>query len=108
MVKKKGISPAADSGESDPCTAFRSTFSARLLRIVPGLASFGLVAPMISRTRLIAFSPSRTTQATKSKSVSARRTVRVKQGDLTPGKIYTVEVIKGTKSTQEKFTTEGE
>lgn len=47
-------------------------------------------------------------QATKSKPVPAKRTVRVKQVTLTPGKIYTVEVIKGTKSTQEKFTTEGE
>ena len=47
-------------------------------------------------------------QATKSGSAPAKRTVRVKQGDLTPGKVYTVEVIKGSKSTQEKFTTEGE
>jgi pilus assembly protein CpaB len=47
-------------------------------------------------------------EATKRKSAPAKRTIRVKQGDLTPGKIYTVEVIKGTKSTQEKFTTEGE
>lgn len=47
-------------------------------------------------------------QATNSKSAPVKRTVRVKQGDLTPGKVYTVEVIKGTKSSQEKFTTEGE
>jgi hypothetical protein len=43
--KKKAISLRAVSAASEPCTAFASIESAKSARIVPGAASFGLVAP---------------------------------------------------------------
>src|SRR5271163_424039 len=47
------------SGASEPCTALRSMFSPKSLRIVPAAAFFGSVAPISSRQRVIALSPSR-------------------------------------------------
>src|SRR5678816_4831031 len=59
-LKKKAISLAAVSGPSEPCTAFCSTSLPQSLRMVPGAAFAGSVAPIISRFFAIAFSPSRT------------------------------------------------
>src|SRR5690606_14094096 len=59
-LKKNAISFFAVSGASEPCTTFSSTVSAKSARIVPGAASFGLVAPITSRFFAIAFSPSST------------------------------------------------
>src|SRR5262249_15213234 len=59
-LKKYGISNAADSGESDPWTALASMDEAKSLRIVPGAALAGSVAPISSRRRAMAFSPSST------------------------------------------------
>src|SRR6267143_2302494 len=58
--KKYAISKAADSGESEPCTALASIDEAKSLRIVPGAALAGSVAPMRSRRRAMAPSPSST------------------------------------------------
>src|SRR5215472_1250202 len=58
--KKYGISNAADSTESEPCTALASMEDAKSLRMVPGAALAGSVAPIRSRSRLIALSPSST------------------------------------------------
>src|SRR5712691_10481335 len=60
VPKKYGISKAADSGESEPWTALASIDAAKSLRIVPGAALAGSVAPMISRRRAMAPSPSST------------------------------------------------
>src|SRR5437016_2698613 len=59
-AKKYGISKAADSGESEPCTALASIDAAKSLRIVPGAALAGSVAPMRSRRRAMAPSASST------------------------------------------------
>src|SRR6266508_6914524 len=59
-LKKYGISDTADSGESEPWTALASIELAKSLRMVPGAAFAGSVAPMISRTPTMAFSPSST------------------------------------------------
>src|SRR5690242_1429249 len=56
-AKKYAISTLAVSTASEPCTAFASIDSAKSARIVPGLASFGLVAPIRSRCASTAFSP---------------------------------------------------
>ncbi len=56
VSKKNGISTAAVSGASDPCTALRSMFSANCLRIVPSAAFAGFVAPIKARQSAIAFS----------------------------------------------------
>ena len=58
--KKYGISKAADSGESDPCTALASIEAAKSFRMVPAAALAGSVAPMRSRRRRMAPSPSST------------------------------------------------
>jgi hypothetical protein len=50
MLKKNGISTAAVSGASDPCTALRSMFCANFLRTVPSAAFSGLVAPITRAT----------------------------------------------------------
>src|SRR6185312_14503515 len=55
--KKKAISVRAVSSESEPCTEFASIDSAKSLRMVPGAALAGSVAPMISRLRATALSP---------------------------------------------------
>src|SRR5207244_12822932 len=60
LEKKYGISNDADSGESEPCTAFASMDVAKSLRIVPAAAFAGSVAPIRSRHLRIASSPSRT------------------------------------------------
>jgi len=59
-AKKKAISVRAFSGESDPCTLFASMLLANSLRMVPSAALAGLVAPMTSRFRATALSPSST------------------------------------------------
>jgi len=59
-LKKNGISTAACSGASEPCTQFRSMLAAKRLRIVPSAALAGFVAPMVSRHFLIASAASRT------------------------------------------------
>ncbi len=64
MLKKNGISIAAVSGASDPCTALRSILCANFLRMVPSAAFSGLVAPISSRHCLIAFSRSSTSTTT--------------------------------------------
>ena len=51
LEKKYGISNDADSGESEPCTAFASIDVAKSLRIVPDAAFAGSVAPIRSRQR---------------------------------------------------------
>src|SRR4029077_18951320 len=48
-AKKNGISTAAVSGASDPCTQLRSMPVANFFRIVPSAALAGLVAPLVSR-----------------------------------------------------------
>src|SRR5262245_336119 len=60
LEKKYGISVAADSGESEPCTALASIDEANSFRIVPAAALAGSVAPIRSRQRAIAPSPSST------------------------------------------------
>ena len=57
---QSAISRAADSGESEPCTRLSGIESARSPRIEPGVASAGLVAPIVVRTVAIAPSPSST------------------------------------------------
>ena len=59
-LKKNGISVAADSGESEPWTAFASIEDAKSLRMVPGAAFAKSVAPMRSRQRWMASSASST------------------------------------------------
>src|SRR5207249_252566 len=58
--KKKSISVLAVSGPSEPWTALASIDSANAARIVPGAAFLGSVAPISSRLRAMAFSPSST------------------------------------------------
>src|SRR5205823_12781178 len=58
--KKYEISKAADCGESEPWTALASIEDAKSFRIVPGSAFAGSVAPMRSRRRAMAASPSST------------------------------------------------
>src|SRR5690242_21654216 len=62
--KKNAISCAAFSGESEPCTELASIDSAKSLRIVPGSALAGSVAPITSRFLATAFSPSSTCTTT--------------------------------------------
>src|SRR4029453_2753277 len=57
-LKKKPISILALSAESEPCTELASIDSANSLRMVPGAALAGLVAPITSRYLATAFSPS--------------------------------------------------
>jgi glutathione S-transferase len=59
-AKNCRISISAFSGLSEPCTEFSPTERANSLRIVPSAAWAGFVAPMISRYRRTAFSPSST------------------------------------------------
>src|SRR5690606_18806857 len=59
-LKKNAISFFAVSAASEPCTTFSSTVFAKSARIVPGAASFGLVAPITSRFFAMALSPSST------------------------------------------------
>src|SRR5690606_33603413 len=59
-AKKYATSMAAFSTESEPWAALASMDSAKSARMVPGAASFGLVAPSSSRCLSTAFSPSRT------------------------------------------------
>lgn len=47
--KKNGISTAAVSAASEPCTEFASMLSANSARMVPGSAFFGSVAPITER-----------------------------------------------------------
>jgi len=47
-------------GESDPCTLFASMLFANSFRMVPSAALAGFVAPITSRLRATAFSPSST------------------------------------------------
>src|SRR5437899_2654114 len=63
-AKKKAISCAAVYGESEPCTELASIDSAKSLRIVPGAALAGSVAPITSRFRATASSPSSTCTTT--------------------------------------------
>ena len=58
------ISIAAFSALSEPCTEFASMSSANCARIVPGAAFFGSVAPIASRFRATALSPSSTCTTT--------------------------------------------
>ena len=58
--KKSSISRAADSGESEPCTRFSWTSSAKSPRIVPGAAATGSVAPASGGTPSMARWPSAT------------------------------------------------
>src|SRR5207253_2202967 len=59
-LKKYGISNAAVSGASEPCTALASIELANSLRMVPAAALAGSVAPMRSRHFWIALSASST------------------------------------------------
>src|SRR5438034_3562452 len=59
-LKKYGISNAAVSGASEPCTALASIELANSLRMVPAAALAGSVAPMRSRHFLMALSASST------------------------------------------------
>src|SRR6266571_2130401 len=63
-LKKTGISTAAVSGASDPCTQLRSMLSANRFRMVPSAAFAGLVAPIVSRHFLIASGASSTITTT--------------------------------------------
>src|SRR4051812_36436585 len=58
-AKYSGNSRAALSDESDPCTMFSLSTSAKSPRMVPGAESSGFVAPIIVRTVAIASCPSR-------------------------------------------------
>src|SRR5262249_51546410 len=62
--KNWAISCAAVSGASEPCTEFSPIDLACTLRMVPGAAFAGSVAPMISRYLATAFSPSSTCTTT--------------------------------------------
>src|SRR5262249_38736803 len=62
--KNCAISCCAVSGASEPCTEFSPTDFAWILRIVPGAAFAGSVAPMISRYFAMAFSPASTCTTT--------------------------------------------
>src|SRR5258708_5025932 len=59
-LKKKPISRTAVSAAAEPCTTLASMLCARSARRVPGASYFGSVAPMMSRLRAIASSPSST------------------------------------------------
>src|SRR6185312_14315028 len=56
--KKSATSRAADSGESEPCTMFAPTSTAKSPLMEPGAASSGLVAPITWRAALTASIPS--------------------------------------------------
>src|SRR5207237_10832000 len=73
VLKKKRISSAAVSGESEPCTELASIFSAKSLLIVPGAAFAGSVAPMISRFLATALSPSSTWTTTGPEVMNSHR-----------------------------------
>ena len=55
--KNSASSRRALAFESDPCTMFSESSSAKSPRIVPGAESSGFVAPIIVRTTEIADSP---------------------------------------------------
>src|SRR5690606_23710735 len=63
-LKKNAISILAFSSLSEPWTELASMPSAKVLRIVPSAASAGLVAPITSRLRFTASSPSSTCTTT--------------------------------------------
>src|SRR5690606_2424207 len=75
-LKKNRISCAAVSGASEPCTELASMDSAKSARMVPGAASFGLVAPITSRFLATAFSPSRTCTTTGPEVMKVQRSLK--------------------------------
>jgi peptidoglycan/xylan/chitin deacetylase (PgdA/CDA1 family) len=62
--------------ESDKVTEFASMDSAKSARMVPGAASFGLVAPITSRFLATAFSPSRTCTTTGPEVMKVQRSLK--------------------------------
>src|SRR6185295_4865700 len=71
--KKYEISTLAFSGESDPCTALNSMFVPWALRIVPGSALAGSVAPISSRFFLMALSPCNTITSDGPEHINSQR-----------------------------------
>src|SRR6516164_7300472 len=63
-AKNCAISVTAVSGASEPCTEFSPIDLACTLRMVPGVALAGSVAPMMSRYAATALSPSSTCTTT--------------------------------------------
>ena len=75
-LKKYLISIAAFSGESEPCTELASIDSAKSLRMVPGAALDGSVAPITSRFLATAFSPYSTWTTTGPEVMKAHRSLK--------------------------------